>query len=74
MIVALVAAMWMGSRIGLETTRQFMQAENRESVIERASQALNSGAGGREALTAWLRQNENTDGGLDAADRRRPEQ
>jgi len=56
MIVALVAAMWMGSRIGLMTTGQFMQAENRESVIERASQALNSG--GREALITWLRQNQ----------------
>ena len=56
MIVALVAAMWMGSRIGILSTTQFLQAENREPVIERASQALN--AGGRESLTAWLRQNQ----------------
>ncbi len=56
MIVALVAAMWMGSRIGILTTTQFLQPENREPVIERASQALN--AGGRESLTAWLRQNQ----------------
>jgi two-component system sensor histidine kinase CpxA len=56
MIVALVAAMWMGSRIGILSTTQFLQPENREPVIERAAQALN--AGGREALTVWLRQNE----------------
>jgi signal transduction histidine kinase len=55
MIVALGAAMWMGWRIGQLTTSQFMQAENREAVIEQASRALNSG--GRESLTAWLRQN-----------------
>jgi two-component system sensor histidine kinase CpxA len=61
MIVALVAAMWMGSRIGILSTTQFMQAENREPIIERASQALN--AGGRESLTAWLRQNRNPTAG-----------
>ena len=61
MIVALVAAMWMGSRIGILTTTQFLQAENREPVIERASQALN--VGGRESLTAWLRQNRNPTAG-----------
>jgi len=58
MTLAMVAAVTMGWEIRQRTFEQFFDfgSENREAVIERASQALSRG--GREELTAWLRQNQ----------------
>jgi two-component system sensor histidine kinase CpxA len=57
MTVAMVAAVTMGWNIGQSTFQQSVDInfENREAVINRASQALNRG--GRDELTSWLRQN-----------------
>jgi two-component system sensor histidine kinase CpxA len=59
MTVAMVAAVTMGWNIGQSTIQQSIgpNFENREAVINRASQALNRG--GQEELTSWLRQNLN---------------
>jgi signal transduction histidine kinase len=56
MTVAMVAAVSMGWQIGQLTVAQYYDVENRESIINSAAQALNSG--GREGLTKWLRQNQ----------------
>ena len=58
MTVAMVAAVTMGWQVGQLALEQFFDFnfENREAVINRASQALNRG--GREELTSWLRQNQ----------------
>jgi two-component system sensor histidine kinase CpxA len=58
MTVAMVAAVTMGWQVGQLAIEQFVDFnfENREAVINRASQALNRG--GREELTSWLRQNQ----------------
>jgi two-component system, OmpR family, sensor kinase len=58
MTVAMVAAVTMGWQVGQLAVEQFFDFnfENREAVINRASQALNRG--GREELTSWLRQNQ----------------
>ena len=57
MTVAMVAAVTMGWNIGQSTIQQSLNFnfENREAIINRASQALNSG--GRDELASWLRQN-----------------
>jgi signal transduction histidine kinase len=57
MTVAMVATVIMGWRVGQMAFEQYLDLnfENREAVINRASQALNRG--GREELTSWLRQN-----------------
>jgi two-component system sensor histidine kinase CpxA len=57
MTVAMVAAVTMGWNIGQSTFQQSLDInfENREAVVNSASQALNRG--GREELTTWLRQN-----------------
>jgi two-component system sensor histidine kinase CpxA len=59
MTVAMVAAVTMGWNIGQSAIQQSFDFnfENREAVINQASQALNRG--GREGLTGWLRQNLN---------------
>ena len=56
--VAMVAAVTMGWNIGQRTIQQSLDFnfENREAVINRASQVLNSG--GRDELARWLRQNQ----------------
>ena len=56
MTVALIAAVSMGWQIGQLTVAQFYDFDNREAILERASQALNGG--GRDGLTSWLRQNQ----------------
>lgn len=58
MTVAMVAAVTMGWRVGQLAFEQYLDLnfENREAVINRASQALNRG--GREELASWLRQNQ----------------
>lgn len=55
--VAMVAAVTMGWNIRQSTFQQSLDSnfENRESVVNSASQALNRG--GRDELTTWLRQN-----------------
>jgi two-component system sensor histidine kinase CpxA len=56
--LAMVAAVTMGWNIGQRTVQQAFDFdfENREPIINRASQALNRG--GREELASWLRQNQ----------------
>jgi len=56
MTVGMVAAVSMGWQIGQLTNAQWYEFEEREAILERASRELNSG--GREDLTAWLRQNQ----------------
>ena len=58
MTVAMVAAVTMGWNIGQRTVQQALDFdfENREPIINQASQALNRG--GRDELVSWLRQNQ----------------
>lgn len=58
MTVAMVAAVTMGWQVGQLVFEQYLDFgfENREAIVNRASQALNRG--GREELTSWLRQNQ----------------
>ncbi|MDX1562488.1 MAG: ATP-binding protein [Gammaproteobacteria bacterium] len=62
MTVALIAAVSLGWQIGQLTVAQIFEFDEREAILERASQALNRG--GRSELTNWLRQNQSPVPGL----------